>query len=699
MTQIGKRFAYGGVWKFLAILLLSPLAVWAQPQQGQFSFSGVQGGPFTPAAQTWFAVGVAPAVCAEFSELKGFLTYTITVQQAPWLAVSQTAGDYICDQPATIDLTVNSAASQLTPSTYTGTVTATFNFKSLTLPPGVPPIQLPSTQVVTAQVQLTVTPGNPPPPNQDAPKVTIDSPPRNATVAVNGTLNFAATATSQNPKAQLGFSWNFGAGANPASSTAEDPGSVRFTQVGINTVTLTVTDANNGLSTSTSVAVAVQEQTTGPTQGQIDQAFQNIAMTPPQAAVGATVATVCPKGLANNSASLQRDCDALVGAAVNNDPNASNALAQVTPDDASVAVNASQNSVAAQTRNIGARLAALRRGATGFSLAGLQFRIDDTVVSGAALASLLDAANGDGASADAAPGSGLGGRLGVFASGDVGFGSKDRTANVDGFDYDTWNITAGVDYRISDRFVVGGALGYIATDASIDNAGGKLDSDGYVATIFGSYYQADKFYIDGSVSFGRNSFDQKRNVRYTLGATAVDQTFSADYDGDQWALSLDAGYTIQHGALTITPTGRLQYLKAKVDGFRENQGSNPATVGSGWGLAIEDQEFKSLTTSLGGQMSYAISNTWGVLQPYANLEWIHEFEDSNEFVTGFFLGDRSQTRFRLATDDVDRNYFNLGVGLTALFTQSRSAFIGYQSVLGYKDLEHHTINAGFRLEF
>ena len=50
------------------------------------------------------------------------------------------------------------------------------------------------------------------------------------------------------------------------------------------------------------------------------------------------------------------------------------------------------------------------------------------------------------------------------------------------------------------------------------------------------------------------------------------------------------------------------------------------------------------------------------------------------------------------TDDLDRNYVNLSVGASAVFAEGRSAFIQYQTLFGYEDLESHAIGVGLRIE-
>lgn len=157
--------------------------------------------------------------------------------------------------------------------------------------------------------------------------------------------------------------------------------------------------------TSALLATMTQPATAGP----VEDAFAGIARTPPEAVMGVSIAEVCLSGRAGEP--LQRDCDALAGAALSPDAGtrsqASNALGQVTPDQANGAVDESRTSVAAQLRNIGQRLAALRGGATGISAQGLTME-DGDLMYGRHYAGIASA--GGAASADEA---GLG-RLGMF---------------------------------------------------------------------------------------------------------------------------------------------------------------------------------------------------------------------------------------------------------------------------------------------
>jgi uncharacterized protein with beta-barrel porin domain len=426
--------------------------------------------------------------------------------------------------------------------------------------------------------------------------------------------------------------------------------------------------------------------------------------TPPQEAVGEVIAKICPPQMGLDP-DLQERCNEVATAVIGRTDvqGGLNGLQAMAPEENSAVGTSSIEVSGAQINNIGARLTALRRGTTGLSLQGLTFNTDGRKVSGDELFG-VQARNikGGAAGADDAGFS----RLGVFINGGYGWGNRDATLRESGFDFDSYGITAGVDYRLTNQFVLGAAFGYGNTDAEINAQGGTLDTNAYSISVYGSYYPTQAFYIDAIVSGGINDHEQARSIRYGVASpdpsdpgrrTLVDQTATAEFDSDQISASLGSGYNFSQNGWTFGPYGRLGYVDVDVDGFRENI-SNPTAPGSGLGLAIDEQDFTSFTLTVGGQVTKAISMAWGVLAPQFNVEYGHEFANDNDAIAGRFLGDTSNTTFFLPTDEPDRNFVNLSVGASAVFAKGRSAFIQYQTLLGYKDLESHAIGVGLRLE-
>ena len=121
--------------------------------------------------------------------------------------------------------------------------------------------------------------------------------------------------------------------------------------------------------------------------------------------------------------------------------------------------------------------------------------------------------------------------------------------------------------------------------------------------------------------------------------------------------------------------------------------------GSGWALNIDSQSYQSLLLSLGGKVSYAISRSWGVLVPQMSLELMHEFKNDLRVVSGQFVGDPNNEKFRLPTNKPDVNYGNLSIGMSAVSPGGQTAYINYDKLIGFKDLSYYAVSAGIRWEF
>jgi outer membrane autotransporter protein len=411
---------------------------------------------------------------------------------------------------------------------------------------------------------------------------------------------------------------------------------------------------------------------------------------------------VCPSGSAAGT-QFQEDCNAVVGAALEQDPaaqdEAAEALVQVTTDQAAGSLDSSQVRARSQNDNIGSRVAALRGGAVGLSTRGLTLNVDGEAVPVGDMADAylreLQGANGGAAGADSALDFG---RLGVFINGSVGSGDRDGTSREAGYDIDAWSVTLGADYRLRDNLIAGAAVGYTSSETDLDGNGGSLDADGYNFSLYGTWFEESGLYVDGIVSFGSSDYDQERKIRYSIGSTVVEQTARADFDGSEWSASVGGGYQMYSGPWSYGPTVRLEYISTDVDGYDE-KASAPGAAGGGWTTRIEDQDLDSFTSRIGGEVAYAWSTSWGVLLPSAQLEWVHEFEDNAGDVVGYYLQDTSQTAFSLKTDDLDQNYFDLTLGLSAQFAEGRTGYVSFRKLFGYDDFDAYTVHAGLRLAF
>jgi len=419
------------------------------------------------------------------------------------------------------------------------------------------------------------------------------------------------------------------------------------------------------------------------------------ATTPDQRSIATAVASLCADGV--GSAQFQADCQPLIDAALAGNPETGQVLAAITPDSFVSAADVSLNGLQAQLANVRSRLLLLRRGAAGMDMDNLVFQTDEVAVSGEQLRSLLRDGTGGAASDD--EGIVNLGRLGIFVSGQVSVGERDDTDSQRGFDFQTGGLTLGADYRLQPGLVLGGALTYLDADSDFNSDRGDLQMSGWGVNAYGIYYVTEDSYLDGTVGYSWYDYDQRRNVRYSLNGQRVDQRFDADYDGSHLSLDVGAGYEFARGGLVLEPVVRLSYVDVEIDGFRER--ARHGGAGAGWAAAVDDQDVESLTLSLGFRASYIISQSWAIIQPQLNIDWLHEFKDDSRLLTGRFAeaANTPANRFELSSEEPDANYFRLGLGASLLFPNGATGFIQYSTILGYDNLSDHTVNAGLRWEF
>ena len=396
-------------------------------------------------------------------------------------------------------------------------------------------------------------------------------------------------------------------------------------------------------------------------------------LTPNQTAVAGAVTALCAT---STDSTVQTVCTNLYNLTP---AQIQDALQQMVPDQlAAQGTNAVQTAFT-QMSNISQRLLALRSnsGNTMLALNGLMLAVNGQSIP---LGMLADAAAATSSIANS-------GRLGGFIKGRIQLGNNGTTVNVAGYDFSTKGLTAGIDYRLSDQVVLGGALGYASTSNDYSSSRGDMNADGTTLSFYGSYYAPQNMYLDWIASYGSNSYDSTRHLVYS-GQNAQAQ---GSTDGRQLGLSVSFGKDMSRGAWLFTPYVRAEYVEAKVNGYNESGGS-------GLALAYDDQTVHSFISAAAARVSKTISAPSGVYTPSAHLEWEHQYRNDQRKITARFVEDPSAP-FQISTDSPDRNYFNLGMSLAATWPGGRSGFISYETVLGQSHFRNNTFDLGVRQEF
>src|SRR5690606_30974556 len=147
----------------------------------------------------------------------------------------------------------------------------------------------------------------------------------------------------------------------------------------------------------------------------------------------------------------------------------------------------------------------------------------------------------------------------------------------------------------------------------------------------------------------RNAWGVDLQAGYSQGSTQAQRRFAqleiseadSDYDSSQLDLSSQVDWSWQHGAWSLKPFLRLDYLKTTVDAYSE-------TGTASWLVEAEKQTHEQLDSSAGLDTSYTLSYSWGVMIPAIKLSFVNQANLSNSPVAFQLIGVESDSgRFEL----------------------------------------------------
>jgi uncharacterized repeat protein (TIGR01451 family) len=455
--------------------------------------------------------------------------------------------------------------------------------------------------------------------------------------------------------------------------------------------------------------------------------------------VCALLASSDPSTLSAAQRNLSANCGAIIGSygGGNNKAGFQDVLNALSGKQTTAQQRTGVQFSGAQFTNIGTRLAQLRQGVTGASFSGLDMGLPMGSDLGQLFAA-LEGASGDrgnsaggnpgrgnsalsdpSGAADGGPPTGGGGgdpdsigalsRLGFFINGSLRRGSQDTTTYETPFDYRANSITAGVDYRFTDKLIFGVALGHSNGTTDFTDGSGRLDSNSNSISFYGTYYQ-QAFYVDLMGTFAHINYDADRTTSFSIesgtsaGATnCVGAECTVDATGStgarQLAFAANVGYSFNNGALTWGPDVAINYTHIHVNGFTE---SDPEQ--SGLSLVYGDDAGESLLAKVGGHLSYALKVPFGVILPEARAHYVHEFENGQRALSVHFGADPDAnsssgpvSNFVVFTDPPDRSYYDYAAGVSAQFAFGISAFVDYNAITS-SDQRVHEVAFGVRFE-
>ena len=274
---------------------------------------------------------------------------------------------------------------------------------------------------------------------------------------------------------------------------------------------------------------------------------------------------------------------------------------------------------------------------------------------------------------------------GLYGLASIG-GSKatyDATVSSTGYDVTSTSFTAGVERRLNPNIAVGFAVGGASATAEAAQDIGEIDATGLSLTAFTRSRFANGGSVQALVGYQDLSYDSARAV---MGMTADGST-----NGSQVFAALSVDYMRDFGAFKIGPTASIEYYDASVDGFTE-------TGAGGFNLVVSDQSVSTLVSSIGVTGEYLLPGSSSNNRLIGNVAYTAMSGDDFDVQSGF-VGLPSLT---LATDGLDENLIEVGIGIESLLSSNTSRDVvvsaGYGGAFG-DNYERHGVQVGVNFQF
>lgn len=282
----------------------------------------------------------------------------------------------------------------------------------------------------------------------------------------------------------------------------------------------------------------------------------------------------------------------------------------------------------------------------------------------------------------------------LFFNGAVSQMSKENTDNEHGFDSDGFNLAFGGDYRFRNHLIGGVALGYKEETVEFSGDGGGLETEALSYTFYGSYFK-NRWTIDMMLGLGDIDFYSVRNTIYSDLAGDIRDSSISDTTGDQTIFSLTWRYDLnqknRYGQMLVSPFINVEYVNTDTEAFTE-------TSNGAWAIQYEGQSFETQQLSLGVYASQPLSFSKGVFSPQVRLAYYHGFDSDANQATGYFVNDVNQNAFVLNSNEVDTQYFQVGLGASMTLIGGFSLFGDYEKILHLDFTDIDRLSYGVRWE-
>ncbi|MGG4625663.1 autotransporter outer membrane beta-barrel domain-containing protein [Serratia odorifera] len=247
----------------------------------------------------------------------------------------------------------------------------------------------------------------------------------------------------------------------------------------------------------------------------------------------------------------------------------------------------------------------------------------------------------------------------------------------------THNLTVGVDYQLTDGWLIG-ALIAGSNDDQQPSSRYEYQARGLLFSAFTALELFEHGWINADLHYATLDYDDiRRSMR--LGGLTRSETGSTS--GKQWGARLTTGYDLPLTSyLTTGPMAQFAWDYSNVSGYSED--GNDSTA-----MRFDDQTYHSQIGALG----WRLDSNFGAFNPYAEISYQHQFGD-NVYRAGGGLKS-TQTSFTRDAAGQDKNWVDVTVGANLPLGDRVAAFATVSQTGGLSSGEQFMYNVGVSARF
>jgi uncharacterized protein YhjY with autotransporter beta-barrel domain len=273
----------------------------------------------------------------------------------------------------------------------------------------------------------------------------------------------------------------------------------------------------------------------------------------------------------------------------------------------------------------------------------------------------------------------------VWAGGAVELGATSQNGLTANNKFSTAGVTAGVDMRVYDDLIAGGAVGFGSDHTDIGLRGTGSDGRSMSAMIYVSYRPFASWFVDGVLGYGALSFDNGRFV--AIDASSV----AGSRGGGSWFGSLGISTELKLDPWRISPYLRAEFMTASLDSYAEQGSTNQA-------LTFGATSFASASAVLGVRTFYDIATAWGMITPTVRAEYRHAL-DGGFNQTMYYTDLGPGITYGLMQSAASRNLFTGALGVRARDTGLTTVDLEYGATAGTESPLTHSFRGTARVGF